>query len=92
MNSLNSNKYGYSVKSLFLAVLEEGTHSLTAWFAAAGGEGLHDFLADGAVELAVLEGRCDAPDVVEGNLGEGAAPLGGDTDTAQDGGDLVAQT
>jgi len=71
-------------------VLEAGTNSLTAWFAAAGCEGLHDFLADGAVELAVLEGGCDAPDVVEGDLGEGAAPLGGDTDTAQEGGDLVA--
>jgi len=64
------------------------THGLNA----AANAGRVDPLADSAVELAHLEAGGDVPDVVECDLGELAAPLGGDADTAAEGGDLVAET
>jgi len=44
-----------------------------------------------AVELTHLEARGHVPDVAEGDLGELAAPLGGDADAAAQGHDGVAQ-
>jgi len=44
------------------------------------------------VEVHDLEAGCKEPDVGEGHASELAAPLGCETYTAQNGGDLVAET
>jgi len=48
-------------------------------------------LAASALDLQPLEGGGDVPDVQEGNAGEFAAPLGGDTDTEAESVDHVAE-
>ena len=50
-----------------------------------------ELLQTAAVELQHLEAWGDEPDVGEGDVGELAAPLGGDTDAAAEGHDGVAQ-
>jgi len=77
---------------LFLEVDKQGTACFADGFDAAANAGRVDPLADSTVELAHLEAGGDVPDVVECDLGELAAPLGSDADTAAEGGDLVAET
>jgi len=48
-------------------------------------------LAASAVELQALEAGGDVPDVHEGDMGEGHAPLHGDADAAAEGRDGVAE-
>jgi len=42
------------------------------------------------VDVEELEAWCEVPDVVEADFSELATPAGGDADSAEDGGDLVA--
>ena len=71
---------------------EYATASFTAWRNATVDAGTVDLPEDSTVDVAHSQAWSDVPDVVEGDLGELAAPFGGDTDTTAESGDLVAES
>jgi len=75
----------------FLEGGEAERHGLAPGVQAAVHDHAVQLLQAAAVELAHLEAGGHVPDVAEGDLGELAAPLGGDADAAAQGHDGVAQ-
>lgn len=70
---------------------EHSSSSLTARLAAAAHACLHDLRADGAVDLAHSQHRCDVPNVIESDAGKLATPFGGNTNSIKQCHDLVAE-
>jgi len=71
--------------------MEEHTAALAEWVETAVDAHAVQLLQAAAVELQDLEAGRDVPDVDEGDVGELAAPLHGQADTAEQGHDHVAQ-
>jgi len=59
---------------LTLESTEYGSTGFAAWFQASACQHFEKFPIHGAFDLQSSDGRCDLPDVVEGNTGEVAAP------------------
>jgi len=77
---------------LFLESTEYGSTGFAAWFDASACQHFEEFPHDGTFDLQSSDGRCDLPDVVEGNTGEVTAPAGSNRDSADGGDDEVAES
>jgi hypothetical protein len=73
-------------------MVKESTASFATWLHAATHAGLGNLGEHSTVDLAHSQDWCDVPDVVESNRSEFATPLGGNTDSVEEGQKFVAKS
>ena len=62
------------INRLFLKSTKYASTSLTPWLETGSAVDFDELPLDGTLDLQSFDGRCDLPDVVEGNTGKVAAP------------------